>query len=291
MDKNKDDRKEKNYVYNTYYFDYNILEKYNINKDLLPNDSILINYSPNFFEKYYVYIFITILVLINESIIIFFLFYNLKKRKKAEKNLIKNQEVLEMQNEEIIAQYNELTDTKVELEKSKSRYVLAFKASESGLFDKSYKENKLFITKKWYNKYLKKNETLFKNFLKLMNNNDYNNYLNIKKDYLKSNKEIYSIEFVINSKLFDKPRWIHENGIIIRNQNNEPTRIIGSHMDITSQKENTKKIQNLLTYDRLTNLYNKKSVEKYLSELVNNKSDKKHRPIYRRMDKFFFFYN
>jgi two-component system, cell cycle sensor histidine kinase and response regulator CckA len=70
-----------------YYFDYNVVEKYGINPDLLPKGSIVINHPEGFVSKYFkyfvIFLFIIAILIITNSISI----VNINKRKKAEKLL------------------------------------------------------------------------------------------------------------------------------------------------------------------------------------------------------------
>ncbi|MGM0380100.1 MAG: EAL domain-containing protein, partial [Bacillota bacterium] len=179
--------------------------------------------------------------------------------------------------EEITAQYRELENIKKQLEISRSRYILAFEASNSGIFDQNFKKERYYINSKWYNQYLDKKLSDSNNFNKLVELIPINykkTYMNFKEQIFNSNKRIYNIEFFINLKNSNEKIWLNENGVIKRDKKGKVIRVIGSHREITHFKQNIKKIKDLEKYDQLTKLYNKKDLELYLkTKLKENLTD------------------
>ncbi|WP_024955974.1 sensor histidine kinase [Sulfurospirillum arcachonense] len=74
---------------NRFIFDYNALKKYEIEESQLPKDSLVINKSKTFYEKYTFLVNITTFFIILLFIAIFTLIHNVKKRKNSEKLLEK----------------------------------------------------------------------------------------------------------------------------------------------------------------------------------------------------------
>ena len=180
--------------------------------------------------------------------------------------------LLQSMYEEVTAQYNELEEIKRELEISRSRYILAFEASNSGIFDQNFKKEKYYINSEWYNKYLDSKLSDFDNFNKLIEliPDEYRKtYKELKENIFKSNKHIYDIEFFINLKYSNEKIWLLENGIITRDKNGEVNRVIGTHREITNLKQNIKRIKDLKVYDQLTKLYNKKALELDLKKMLS----------------------
>ncbi|MBN1116487.1 MAG: response regulator [Bacteroidales bacterium] len=70
-----------------YYFDYRVLKKFNIDINLLPSNSILINKPDSIITKYLLYFLILFVVMGLLISIILILSFNIRKRKKAE-NLV-----------------------------------------------------------------------------------------------------------------------------------------------------------------------------------------------------------
>ncbi len=73
---------------NRYYFDYNIIRKFNINENLLPESSVIINRPRAELLKYIKYIVALVAISGLFLLIIFILLLNTRKRKKAE-NIVK----------------------------------------------------------------------------------------------------------------------------------------------------------------------------------------------------------
>lgn len=76
---------------NVYIFDYNQLQTFNINRDLLPEDSTIINQPINFkdfYNKYKFYINVIIFIFLILVIIIIILIFNIQQRKKVQKQLL-----------------------------------------------------------------------------------------------------------------------------------------------------------------------------------------------------------
>ena len=79
---------------NQYMFDYELMDRFNIEQTNIPENSIIINRQISFFQKYRSYILFAIALIIVESFIIILLYINTQKRKKAESKLRDNEENL-----------------------------------------------------------------------------------------------------------------------------------------------------------------------------------------------------
>lgn len=112
---------------NQYFIDYEVVEKFNINPALIPEDAIIINKKVSIFEKYEdIIVPIVIIFVIMSAIILIFIYDNLRRR------TIQNE--LQEQRDELSGLYEEITATEEELRDqynalSKSREAL--KISES----------------------------------------------------------------------------------------------------------------------------------------------------------------
>ncbi len=256
---------------NAYYFNVEAMKNYGLDPDSLPKDAILINQDLNVFERYRNYIITFGLLFIFEGFLIFYLIYNLKKRRAYEKELIKTNDLLETSYEEITAQYSELEDTKKALDISRSRYILAFEGANSGMFDHDFKKDEFYINAQWYNQYLEEpleDTDDFSSFLNLMPDDKSKAYQSLKNEILKGDERRYGIEFFIASEDSNDEQWFLENGVIVRDENGNVTRIIGTHREITHLKQNIKRIKDLKVYDQLTKLYNRNALEVHLKEML-----------------------
>jgi diguanylate cyclase (GGDEF)-like protein len=107
-----------------YSFDNNVLSKFSIPLERLPENSIVINKPFSAFETYRTQIFIVCTVFLLLVSLIFYLFHNIKLRKKVEADLITNNEQLTALYEEMAASqetlrqnFNELTAQKKKINK------------------------------------------------------------------------------------------------------------------------------------------------------------------------------
>jgi diguanylate cyclase (GGDEF)-like protein len=259
---------------NTYYFDAKIMEKHGLSLKLLPDESTIINNELSFFERYRHYIIAFIVLFIFESILVLYLLYNLKKRRAYEKELVEANDLLEVQNEEIKAQYTELEETKDALDTSRSRYILAFEGSNSGLFDFNFDKNINYISASWYNQYLEEGLDDSDDFSRLIEciPAEYRNaYQELKERIFNSEERTYDIEFFIILEGSNNKIWILENGVITRDEDGKVVRLTGSHREITHLKQNIKRINDLKVYDQLTKLYNRSALELHLRRVLKTK--------------------
>ncbi len=95
---------------NRFVFDYNVLSEYGIDLNILPEESDIMNYEPSFFQQYWKYLLIVLIVIIAESSIIIFLARTIKMKHKAESSLKSSHELLKSKNIEIKKFNSELED-------------------------------------------------------------------------------------------------------------------------------------------------------------------------------------
>lgn len=126
----------KKIVSNSYYvFDWQKIKQYNLDENLLPEESIVLNIKYSFWELYYLYIIFTIIFVFIESLLIIFLLINRSHRKKAENKLKKINEELE---NKVLERTNELRIINYDLVKSKEKAEIANKAKSHFLANISH---------------------------------------------------------------------------------------------------------------------------------------------------------
>lgn len=92
----------------SYMFDYNILEKYNISEELLPEDAIIINRKLTFYEQNKELVRNTVIVIVTLVVFVVILVIDNLKRRKAENALRESHEELSHIYEELLASEEEL---------------------------------------------------------------------------------------------------------------------------------------------------------------------------------------
>jgi diguanylate cyclase (GGDEF)-like protein len=138
---------------NEYMFDMDIINAFNIDEALIPEDAILINNEPGFWDIYGDVILLVSLIILAELALIIGLFINIRKRKKTENSLIENQKELIMLNENLAESNLKLSDSLDEISlKNELLYDLTHKDQLTGLnnrlsifqyFDEALEENDL----------------------------------------------------------------------------------------------------------------------------------------------------
>ncbi|HEX2935944.1 MAG TPA: ATP-binding protein [Bacteroidales bacterium] len=83
-----------------YYFDYNVLKKFNIDESLLPNGSVIIN-KPLSLKDYLKYIIALVVFASFQALIIFYLIINIGRRRRAEQNVLTKYEEIQKQNKQL----------------------------------------------------------------------------------------------------------------------------------------------------------------------------------------------
>ncbi|WP_270567651.1 ABC transporter substrate binding protein [Clostridium beijerinckii] len=87
----------------TYTFDWRQLKRWKIDEDKLPSDSVILYRDMNVWELYKGYIITAFVILVVESLLIFILLINIKKRKKAENELVQANNSLKTMTEKLIS--------------------------------------------------------------------------------------------------------------------------------------------------------------------------------------------
>jgi signal transduction histidine kinase len=101
-----------------YFFDWDILKKYNIPSGRIPAGSQVIN-QPNIFNKKYFFILISVLAFL--LFIVLLLTYTVRKTKKAEKKIRKQFKKIQTQNKELEEAHEQLNNAVSDLENTNDR--------------------------------------------------------------------------------------------------------------------------------------------------------------------------
>lgn len=128
-------------VSTSYIFDYEVLQKFHVNLDSLPEGSTLVNKPFSFFEEHREVVYLVIIVFSILVIFIFILLYDLGKINLMKKELLKSHmeltglyEDLTAANNKLKQQYGELVCMRQDLTLSESRYELILNKMMSGYF-------------------------------------------------------------------------------------------------------------------------------------------------------------
>lgn len=163
-----------------------------------------------------------------------------------------------------------LIEAQKKVKESEERYRLAIDGINDGIWDWNIKDNSVFFSPRWKAMIgFKENEmeNTFEEWESLIHDEDRIFVLDKLEGYLNGKKSHYKVEYRIKTKS-GKYKWITSRGQAIWDEEGNPIRMVGSHTDITKQKETQEKLYNMAYYDMVTGLPNRRflleNLEKYI---------------------------
>ncbi|WP_083258520.1 ABC transporter substrate binding protein [Cellulosilyticum sp. I15G10I2] len=251
---------------NKYIFDYDIIKKYNINEQLIPDDAVLINRKPTFFQQYKTMLIIMFLIITFFVLVIFFIIRDNIRRRAIERALQESHEELTTLYEELTAteeelrsQYNEIQRYTEKLENLQQKYEIAIKGTNSAVWEMNLENKKLYFSKEVsniLNRSIQENEDvnlvleqfllpedralLVKNYTEVING---------------TKQEIYTQVRIKDQE--GNLKWLLVSGKHLTNLGGRLKFINGIVLDITKFKEQEAYIEHLAFHDSLTHLPNR----------------------------------
>lgn len=195
------------------------------------------------------------------------------KKVEHEKKKIEIENIYFNEFKQIAMMVNDMLDKRmkgeIELHESEIRYKKVFEASLSGLWEMDLDNHTFYFSETWRNMfgYDIEGRRDF-NWTELIHPDDY--YM-VMKDFdklLKNKRDLCDREFRIKNSNGEY-RWIEAKGISIKDTAGNVKRIIGSHTDIHTKKEQAQKIWNLAYYDDLTKLPNRLLFRKVFEDVLS----------------------
>lgn len=163
----------------------------------------------------------------------------------------------------------ERRQTEEALRLSEERLNIAMKATRAGLWDWDIKNDIMYYSPMWrailgYEQ--DEIEDTYEAWSKLWHPEDVGMIREAVKDYFKGKTSNFEVTHRVKDKSGNW-RWTLARGELVRNGNGEPSRWIGTNIDITGLKEAEKEIRYLSFHDQLTGLYNRRFYEEELKRL------------------------
>ncbi len=166
----------------------------------------------------------------------------------------------------------DITDRKLveeALRISEERLEIAMKAAKAGFWDWDMKNDSIYYSPTWkamlgYDQ--DEVEDTFEAWQELWHPDERERNLQMMDDYISGRVSSYEIPHRLRTKTGEW-QWILTRGELIRDSNKEPSRWIGTNIDITHIKEAEREIRYLSFHDQLTGLYNRRFYEEELHRL------------------------
>lgn len=138
----------------------------------------------------------------------------------------------------IVTDITNQKETEEKLRTSQDRLQLINKGKRDGLWDWSFKDNKIKVSESWKSQLGYANdeyEVGLESWQKLLHPEDKERVNTYFEKCLENGTELYENEFRLKHKN-GSYKWIKSKGIIVRDANGNPIRLAGSHTDISEEK-------------------------------------------------------
>jgi len=209
-----------------YMFDYEKLLRFGADLTNLPANSVLINQPTSFYQIYKIHIWTVVLSILFLIGVIALLVIFILARKRAESAL----------------------------QISEKRLNLALEATNDGIWDWDVTTGKTYFSPTYYNMLGFRPEELpatYDTWVDLLHPDDREHAEKVVRDCMIQGKENFTVDFRLRTKDGDW-KWIFDRGKVVeRDKQGNPTRMVGTHADITERKRAQMLIQirgNLLEY-------------------------------------------
>ncbi len=254
--------------------DYTAAIDYNIDFDMLSSDVEILNKPVSVFETYRKPILSAIFIMIGMAIFMILLTYYLRKTLKlknelAEKNIeqkLLNDEIMASE-EELKAQFDALNEFFDELQATKEKNELILDAIKDAIIDWNIKDDIVSASGSWEELigYPSDQLTDLNSIFKRVHEED----LDYIKPYFLQNFSEETKDFVSQIRIRTKDelyKWFLVKGVIARDSEGIPTRIVSSYTDINAIRKMEDQIRHAAYHDEMTGFSNKNALETQVSK-------------------------
>jgi PAS domain S-box-containing protein len=149
-------------------------------------------------------------------------------------------------NRQLSREVRERKRTEAALRESEERWNFALESSRDGIWDWNVKSNEVFFSRRWKTMLGFEDDEFanrFDEWLARVHPDDLDRALDAVQRHLRGETEAYEIEHRVKAK-DGSYRWILARGrVVARDESGTPTRMVGTHTDITESKEAQQKYQ------------------------------------------------
>lgn len=251
---------------NYYTLDYQVLKKYHLDKDLVPENTIFLNKKPSFYEQNKSLVWTILVIIFTLSLFLLFLFIDNMKRRTIERALKESHEHLTQANEELAATEEELRDQNIKIHEQlekinllNERYELSASSTNSAVWELHVGTSKIYFSdniQSIIGNGVKDEEDIIALTDRILSPEVKEQLYYEYEQYIQHKKNEINIEIPIQMR-DSSTKWIMIRGKGISSEDKLITQLHGILLDITKMKEQEIYIEHLAQYDYLTNLPNR----------------------------------
>jgi diguanylate cyclase (GGDEF)-like protein/PAS domain S-box-containing protein len=176
---------------------------------------------------------------------------------------------------EMINAFNQLLkklkQREIALQESEFRWKFAIEDAGDGLWDWDIPNSRVFYSRKWKAQLGYSEDEIsdsLDEWKSRIHPDDIADTFAAVENHLKGNTPSYQIEHRLRCK-DGSYKWILTRGLIVStDENKKPLRAIGTHADITQQRQMTEQIRHQAMFDNLTQLPNRRLLENHLAQAI-----------------------
>ncbi|GFZ32617.1 diguanylate cyclase [Clostridium zeae] len=275
-------------------YDNNIMKKFNISKEQLPEGSIVINEDFSFYKTYKHLVWGVVSIILILITLITILIINILRRKKAENELKKNNyelselyEELATSDEELRYQYIKLEENRDTIQKNEEMYKLVFETANDGLWEINLTTGERYFSDRWYEIFDLSREELkdMDVWYTIIHTDEQDKARRLVDEVGEGIRDTFSFDFRIRKK-DGQYKWIHAIGKSMKDKYGKPFKIVGSHSDIHEKKIQEDQIKRLAFFDSLTGLPNRTEISRVFAEIIKEDSERNIAVIFMDLDNF-----
>ncbi|MCL6459246.1 MAG: EAL domain-containing protein, partial [Gorillibacterium sp.] len=208
---------------------------------------------------------------------------NITDKKQYELDLENSYRATATAQEELVKQYEQLSEKEGKLRKSRERYRLITEAAHDGIWETDYVNGNEYYSSRWYEQLGYQADSQL-TFYQLVHPDDSDRVLSAIDLHTNGETEHYQCEYRLRMSSGEY-RWFLGRGKALYNDKGEITRFAGTNTDINDSKENQEKLRYLAYYDSLSKLPNRLSLLETMETFLVQ-SDGKAALIFVDMDNF-----